>query len=89
VALTTFVDRLIPIDYRHLVFRETTLLGSRYATKEEVATAADLVAMGKVKPIVGRVAGPIDLLSLHQALRSNELIGRGALTWSSAPTTTL
>ncbi|HEX2404749.1 MAG TPA: alcohol dehydrogenase catalytic domain-containing protein, partial [Acidimicrobiia bacterium] len=27
VALTTFVDRLIPIDYRHLVFRETTLLG--------------------------------------------------------------
>jgi D-arabinose 1-dehydrogenase-like Zn-dependent alcohol dehydrogenase len=81
VVLTTFVDRLIPIDYRHLVFSETTVLGSRYATKAEVATAADLVATGKVKPIVGSVAGPIDLLPLHEALRTKQLVGRGALTW--------
>lgn len=89
VALTTFVDRLIPIDYRNLVFRETALVGSRYATKEEVATAADLVATGKVKPIVGRVAGPLDLLALHEALRTNGLVGRGALTWDSEPETAL
>jgi D-arabinose 1-dehydrogenase-like Zn-dependent alcohol dehydrogenase len=81
VVLTTFVDRLIPIDYRNLVFRETTVLGSRYATKAEVATAADLVATGKVKPIVRSVVGPFDLLLLHQALRTKQLVGRGALTW--------
>lgn len=81
VVLTTFVDRLIPIDYRNLVFRETTVLGSRYATKAEVATAAALVATGKVKPIVGSVAGPADLLPLHEALRTKQLVGRGALTW--------
>ncbi len=81
VVLTTFVDRLIPIDYRNLVFRETTVLGSRYASKAEVATAADLVASGKVKPMVGSVVGPVELLSLHEALRTKQLVGRGALTW--------
>ena len=83
VALTTFVDRLIPIDYRNLVFRETTVLGSRYATKAEVATASDLVATGKVKPIIGHVVGPVDLLPLHEALRTKQLVGRGALTWEA------
>jgi D-arabinose 1-dehydrogenase-like Zn-dependent alcohol dehydrogenase len=83
VVLTTFVDRLIPIDYRNLVFRETTVLGSRYANKTEVATAADLVATGKVSPIVGSVVEPVDLLPLHEALRTQQLVGRGALTWET------
>ena len=83
VALTTFVDRLIPIDYRNLVFRETAVLGSRYATKAEVATAGDLVATGKVKPMIGRAVGPVDLLPMHEALRTKQLVGRGALIWEA------
>jgi propanol-preferring alcohol dehydrogenase len=81
VALTTFLDRPIPIHYRDFVFREATLLGSRYATKAEVAAAADLVATGRVKPVVGRVVGPADLLDLHNSLRRGQLVGRGALSW--------
>jgi propanol-preferring alcohol dehydrogenase len=83
VVLTTFVDRRIPVDYRDFVFREITLLGSRYATKAEVVKAADLVNVGKVHPVVGRVVGPDDLLSLHQRLRTGRLVGRGALRWST------
>ena len=69
------------MQYRDLVFREISLLGSRYATKAEVATAADLVATGKVQPVIGQVVGPDDLLSLHGRLRTGELVGRGALSW--------
>ena len=81
VVLTTFVDRPITMQYRDFVFREISLLGSRYATKAEVATAADLVATGKVQPVIGQVVGPDDLLSLHDRLRAGELVGRGALSW--------
>ena len=82
VVLTTFVDRPITMQYRDFVFREISLLGSRYATKAEVATAADLVATGKVQPVIGQVVGPADLLSLHDRLRAGDLVGRGALTWT-------
>ena len=82
VALTTFIDRPITMRYRDFVFHEISLLGSRYATKAEVATAADLVATGKVQPVIGQVVGPDDLLSLHTRLRAGELVGRGALTWT-------
>ena len=81
VALTTFIDRPVTVQYRDFVFREISLLGSRYATKAEVATAAELVATGKVQPVIGQVVGPDDLLSLHQRLRAGELVGRGALSW--------
>lgn len=82
VVLTTFVDQPITVQYRDFVFREISLLGSRYATKAEVAGAADLVAQGKVQPVIGQVVGPDDLLSLHERLRAGELVGRGALDWS-------
>jgi len=81
VALTTFVDRPITIHYREFVFREISLLGSRYATKAEVARAADLVATGQVTPVIGQVVEPADLLFLHGGLRSGGLVGRGALDW--------
>jgi propanol-preferring alcohol dehydrogenase len=83
VALTTFVDRPVTIRYRDFVFREISLLGSRYATKAEVAVAADLVASGDVKPVIGQVVGPADLPSLHDHLRAGDLVGRGALRWKA------
>jgi propanol-preferring alcohol dehydrogenase len=81
VALTTFVNRPVPVEYRDFVLREITLIGSRYATKAEVGAAADLVATGRVKPVIGQVVGPSEILSLHECLRTQRLIGRGVLTW--------
>jgi propanol-preferring alcohol dehydrogenase len=83
VALTTFVDRPITVEHRDFVLREISLLGSRYATKAEVAAAADLVATGKIEPVIGEVVGPADLLALHESLRAQQLIGRGALSWET------
>lgn len=82
VVLTTFPDRTGPLYPRQLVFAEASVLGSRYASKAEVAAAAELVASGRVHPIIGASTGPDGVLDLHAALRDETLIGRGALVWS-------
>lgn len=81
VVLTTFPDRSGSLSPRELVLSEAAVVGSRYASKAEVATAARLVASGRIKPVIGATTGPADVLDLHAALRDGVLIGRGALTW--------
>lgn len=82
VTLTTFRDNPFEIESRELVFGETAVIGSRYATKAEVAEAARLVASGAVTPIIGATTGPDGVLEMHAALRRGTLTGRGALAWS-------
>jgi D-arabinose 1-dehydrogenase-like Zn-dependent alcohol dehydrogenase len=81
VLLTTFPDRSAELSPREAVLRELTVVGSRYAGRAEVAFAAELVASGRVRPVVSRRAGPDGVDDLHEALRRGELIGRGALVW--------
>lgn len=81
VVLTTFVGQPVSVDYRGFVLREMCLIGSRYATKAEVSTAADLVATRRIEPVIGEIVEPAELISLHKRLRSQELVGRGALLW--------
>lgn len=83
VALTTFRDRPVPIESRDLVFRELSVVGSRYATRSQVTRAAELVASGAVQPVIGSVTGPAGVLGLHDRLRTGDLVGRGALRWGS------
>ncbi|MGI9604675.1 MAG: alcohol dehydrogenase catalytic domain-containing protein [Acidimicrobiales bacterium] len=84
VSLTTFPGRDVPVAPREFVFRELSLLGSRYANRSELAEAGRLVASGAIEPIVGHVGGPNDVLEMHNELRTQTLIGRGALDWSRA-----
>lgn len=81
VALTTFRDRGLEVESRELVFRELSLLGSRYSHRRQLAEAAELVATGAVEPVIGTVRGPAEVLEIHEMLRSRTLIGRGALDW--------
>ena len=82
VALTTFRDVDVPMSPRDLVLRELTVLGSRYASKAELAESADLVATGRIHPIVSRVVPPEGIGAVHDALRSGTLLGRGAIDWN-------
>ena len=84
VVLTTFPNRPQTFETRRLVFRDASILGSRYASRSEVIEAARLVAAGEVTPIVGAVCGPDDVLDIHRQLEAGTLIGRGALDWSRA-----
>ncbi|HSK91441.1 MAG TPA: alcohol dehydrogenase catalytic domain-containing protein [Euzebyales bacterium] len=81
VVLTTYPDRAGTLSPRELVFAESSVLGSRYASKGEVASAAELVMSGRIRPVIGTTVGPGDVMALHAALRGGELMGRGALTW--------
>lgn len=81
VNLTTFRDRAYEIESREMVFRELSILGSRYANRAELITAAELVVSGAIEPIIGEVSGPAGVLDMHAHLRAGSLVGRGALNW--------
>lgn len=79
VLLTTFPGVEFTASPRDLVFTQGAILGSRYASRSEVALAAELVATGRVRPIVSRRVGLADVETVHDALREGTLLGRGAL----------
>ena len=80
-VLTTFRDRSFPLTPREMVFRELRIVGSRYTNKSEVIEAAQLVADGRIKPVVSMIVAPEDIEQAHGALRHNTLLGRGAVRW--------
>jgi propanol-preferring alcohol dehydrogenase len=82
VVLTTFRDVDVALSPRDLVLRETTILGSRYASRGELVEAADLVASGKIHPVVSQVVPPERIEDVHGALREGTLVGRGAVDWN-------
>jgi propanol-preferring alcohol dehydrogenase len=84
VVLTTFREIGVMMSPRDLVLRELTILGSRYASKSELAESAALVAAGKIHPVVSQVVPPQDVELVHRALHDGSLIGRGAVVWSGA-----
>jgi D-arabinose 1-dehydrogenase-like Zn-dependent alcohol dehydrogenase len=86
--LTTFRDQSFPLEPRAMVFRELRIVGSRYTRKAEVLEAARLVAQGRIRPVVSRIVTPEEIEQVHEALRANTLLGRGAVRWpaeESAP----
>ncbi|MPZ71331.1 MAG: alcohol dehydrogenase catalytic domain-containing protein, partial [Actinobacteria bacterium] len=83
-VLTTFRDVELRVDPRELVFRESSVIGSRYASRSELLEAAALVQSGRVTPVIGATAAPADVGDLHEELRAGNLEGRGALVWTGS-----
>lgn len=81
VLLTTFRDLTFPISPRELVLAQQSIVASRYASRFELARAADYVATGLVRPIVTEVSGPAEVEKIHDELTAGRLLGRGALAW--------
>jgi len=79
--LTTFHGVELPVQPREFVFREISIVGSRYASRSELLEAAALVERGEVRPVVGVSSGPREVESIHELLRAGRLEGRGALVW--------
>ncbi|HEY8739022.1 MAG TPA: alcohol dehydrogenase catalytic domain-containing protein [Candidatus Dormibacteraeota bacterium] len=81
VVLTTFPGVDFPVSPRKVVFSETAVLGSRYATRHQLHLAAELVRTGRVRPVVSRREDAAGVESIHGDLRNGHLLGRGALVW--------
>lgn len=59
--------------------KELELIGSRYATKQEVIESLNLVARGKVRPLVTEIVPFEGLEALHERLEKGQVTGRAAL----------
>lgn len=81
VVVTTVREGSLTVVPRDLVFREIDVMGSRYARRSEIATAASLVLSGRVRPVVGAVVEPPDVPAVHDVLTAGTLLGRGAVRW--------
>jgi D-arabinose 1-dehydrogenase-like Zn-dependent alcohol dehydrogenase len=81
VTLTAFRGVDFPISSRELVNGEAAILGSRYASRYELALAARLLAEGRVRPVIGRREPLERVTAIHEDLRAGRLLGRGALIW--------
>jgi D-arabinose 1-dehydrogenase-like Zn-dependent alcohol dehydrogenase len=81
VVLTTFRGLTAPVAPRDIVLGELSIVGSKYASRADVRIAADMIARGLVRPIIGREGTAEEVHSIHEQLRSGRLLGRGALRW--------
>jgi D-arabinose 1-dehydrogenase-like Zn-dependent alcohol dehydrogenase len=79
VLVNTFPDRRLTVDPRRLVESQIRIIGSRYASRAELAGAAALVGTSRVRPIIGRRVDLAGVESVHADLRAGRLLGRGAL----------
>ena len=69
----------LPVMPHELVRNEIEIVGSRANTKQELQETMDLVARGRVKPIVDRVIPLAEIESAFEALRDGRPLGRNVL----------
>ncbi len=62
-----------------MIANEWEILGSRNVTKRELVEVVDLVASGRIKPVVSGVYPLEEAEAVHQRLRRQEICGRAVL----------
>ncbi len=67
------------VNSKLMLEKELELLGSRYATKQEVIESLELVARGDVWPLVTDVRPMAEAEALHEDVEQGNVIGRAAL----------
>jgi propanol-preferring alcohol dehydrogenase len=79
VTLDGSSDGAVTASSRHLISNEIMVMGSRYATKQEVIDSLDLVARGDVWPLVTDIRPMAEAEALHRSVEKGEVTGRAAL----------
>jgi D-arabinose 1-dehydrogenase-like Zn-dependent alcohol dehydrogenase len=82
VVVTTFPGVDVVVSPRDLTLKQAAVLGSRYASRAELSFAAELVAAGRITPVVSRRVALEEVEEAHDALRAGTLLGRAALVWN-------
>jgi propanol-preferring alcohol dehydrogenase len=63
----------------HLLSKEITVMGSRYATRQEVIDSLNLVARGDIWPLVTDIRPMAEAEALHESVERGEITGRAAI----------
>ncbi len=66
----------LDFDARYLWMRQKRIIGSHFATAYECTKANELVAEGKVRPVLWRAMGFDGVAEAHQLLHDNEHLGK-------------
>ena len=69
-----------PAALHRIWWRELSILGSSVGTAEDFQGVYDLIAAGKVKPIVDSVYPLADVAKAHERLERGEQLGKIVLT---------
>ena len=64
------------LDPRPFVLDEVVVTGSRYATRADIAAALDLVAQGRVEPVIGARYPLAEVAEAYRVMQANEAFGR-------------
>lgn len=75
VTLTTHHERSFAPLLKDFVIKEASVLGSRYAARDEVIRAAGLFDDGQIDPIVTNTIGLDEVPSIHADIRTGESYG--------------
>jgi D-arabinose 1-dehydrogenase-like Zn-dependent alcohol dehydrogenase len=62
-----------------LLYKEQTVLGSRYVTRSEILETFDLVVRGEIWPLVSDIRPLAEAEALHERVERGDVIGRAAL----------
>ena len=79
VTLTTHHERSFAPELAEFVVKEASLVGSRYATMDQVVRAARLLADGRVDADYTETLGLDDVADYHAAIRASEAHGMAVL----------
>lgn len=79
VTLTTHHERAFAPLLREFVQTEASVVGSRYATRDEVVRSAPLLADGRVRAEYTRTVGLDELPAVHDAICAGEARGMAVL----------
>jgi D-arabinose 1-dehydrogenase-like Zn-dependent alcohol dehydrogenase len=79
VVVGSQTGRELTIDPMELFRNEWELLGSRNCTKLELREVTDLVATGRLHPVVSEVHPLEEAEQLHERQRAHDIVGRAVL----------
>ena len=74
---------VLSADPMYLINKEITVMGTRYATRAEIARSLGLVRDGKVKPVIGASFPLAQAEDALEAIRRNKVFGRVLIDCSS------
>lgn len=75
VTLTTHHQRTLDVPLAEYVVTEASLVGSRYATPDEVVRAARLFADDRLDCVTGETVGLDDVPAVHERIRAGDAYG--------------
>ncbi|HET8844127.1 MAG TPA: zinc-binding dehydrogenase, partial [Ktedonobacteraceae bacterium] len=69
-------NAVISVAPMYLVNKEISILGTRYATRAEIARSLELVRDGRVQPVIGATFPLVQAEDALLAIRQNRVFGR-------------